>query len=152
MCNYDFYGPQPLICCQFKTSTSLVLFSRKTIFKTKTGLYIQVYLKVSKKVERIWRSLWAISVKNCIQLWTVTGTCTHHKGRGYLLYIHDYLLSHVFAAVQQILEVGSHRLQSNQPKTRENVLFRSSTWLVWLVLAQEWSWILTEENSSKIEL
>ena len=35
--------------------------------------------------------------------------------------LHDYLLSRVIEVIQQILSGGTQRLQSNQPKARENI-------------------------------
>ena len=48
----------------------------------------------------------------------VTGTCTHLMEREF----HEILLSCVFAAMRQILRGKSHKLQSNQLKTRKNFL------------------------------
>ena len=63
---------------------------------------------------------WSLYVPQSPVSWIVTGTCTHLMERGYLLlHFHDYLLSCVFAAIWQILRGGSHRLQSNQLKTRK---------------------------------
>ena len=49
----------------------------------------------------------------------VTGTCAHLNGKDLLLCFCDYLLSHVFAAIQQILRGGYHRFQANQPETNK---------------------------------
>ena len=66
---------------------------------------------------------WSLYVPQSPVSWIVTRTCTHLMERGYLLlHFHDYLLSCVFAAIWQILRGGSHRLQSNQLKTRKNFL------------------------------
>ena len=66
---------------------------------------------------------WSFYVPQSPFSWIVTGTCIHFKERGYLLlHFCDYLLSVVFSAIRQILRSRSHRLQNNQPKTRENYI------------------------------
>ena len=75
------------------------------------------------------RGVWSLYVPQSPVSWIVTGTCTHLKERGYLLLrFHDYLLSCIFAAIWQILRGRSHRLQSNQLKTRKNFLASAGNW------------------------
>ena len=67
-------------------------------------------------------SSWSLFVPQSPASWIVTGTWAILKEKCYLL-LHscDYLLSHVFAAIRQILRGGIHSFQRNQQKTRENV-------------------------------
>ena len=83
--------------------------------------------------ERSWSLYVPQSVPQSPVNWAVTKACAHFKVRGYLLLLFcDYLLSHVSAAMQQILKGGDHKFQSNQPKTRENVFIFVLPWLgVW---------------------
>ena len=73
------------------------------------------WMSVKRRVE-------ACIFLNHLVCWIVAGTCTRLKERGYLLLLfRDYILSHVLVAILQILRGRSHRLQSNQLKTRQNI-------------------------------
>ena len=65
----------------------------------------------------LWREVSKIVCSSITFSLKVTGPCTHLKEGYLLLHFYDYLLSCVFAAICQVLRGGSHKLQTNQPKT-----------------------------------
>ena len=68
--------------------------------------------------------------------------------RGYLFICFcDYLLSRVFAAIQQILRVGSHRLQTKQTKTRKFFLPWPGNWIQDLLILNILPYHLTHYTS-----
>ena len=83
--------------------------------------------------------------------WIVIRTCTHLRERGYLLlYFRNYVLSHVFKAIWQILKSRSHMLHSKQTKTRK-ILALAGDWTQDLSFLSLLPCHLSHHTSAKIK-
>ena len=86
----------------------------------------------SWKRGRLWREELGLQFPQSPVSLIVIETCTHIRERGYLLlHFRDYLLSHVFEAIWQILKGKSQIFQSQKQKTSENIFWKIVSWKYW---------------------